>query len=112
MKLFLFILLASFAMAQDRAWDVSVGAFAASAAVDAHSSWGRYELNPIVGTGQFGSRQAATTLSISASIIAAEYLLLRKYPRLARRMTWTNFAMAGIRFGTAARNYRLSGGIQ
>jgi len=99
-------------MAQDRAWSISAGAFAVSAALDAHSSWGRYETNPIIGRGQFGSRQAATTLGISAGVITAEYLLLRKHPRLARTLTWTNFAITGIRFGTAARNYRLSGGPQ
>lgn len=112
MRFLLLVFLALPTFAQDRAWKLSVTSVAVSATLDAQSSWGGYEMNPIVGRGQFGARQAATSLSITAGVIALEYLVLRKHPQHKRLLTWTNFAIAGVRTGTAIRNYRLPGGPQ
>lgn len=109
MRALLLVLVALPALAQDSAWRASVAAVAASSALDVHSSFGAYELNPIVGRGQFGSRQASISLGITAGVLVFEYLVVRKHPRFERTLTWTNFAVAGARAGTAARNYRLGG---
>jgi len=69
---------------------------------------GAYELNPIVGRGPFGTRQAATSLGITAGVLVAESLIVRKWPKMRRAFTWTNFGIAGVRGGTAIRNYSLT----
>lgn len=93
---------------QERAIDAyraSQLAFAAGATADIASSFGRTELNPILGRGQFGTQQAGRSIAISAGALLAGELIARKWPRSRKLLTWVNFASAGVRFGAAGRNW-------
>lgn len=59
------------------AWRVTAATFAVAGVVDVHSSRGRYELNPILGRGEFSARAATTSLGITGGVLVAQYLALR-----------------------------------
>lgn len=69
-----------------RVWTATLATMAASAAVDIHSSWGRYELNPALASqgSVFGGRHAALSAGITVAWIAGEVLVLRLLSRLYR----------------------------
>jgi hypothetical protein len=85
---------------------ISWAAVAAANAADAATSWGRGELNPALGYGRFGARQAAIKGGVTAGAILLEYVLVRKYPRSARVFRILNFADAGVTGLVAAENVR------
>lgn len=78
---------------------------ASSAVADVQSSWGRYELNPVLGRGQFGARQAAISAGITGGLLLLERPLVRHHPSLRKPLTVVNFVVSGIRFGVAAQNW-------
>lgn len=104
MRLALLALLCLPLVAQDRLYRVSVVTVAAAHVVDAHSSWGGYEANPLLGSGRFGGRHAA----IKAAWVAGPLVAQSRMPAKHRRwMTWVNFATAGALMWVAGRNYRV-----
>jgi len=109
-KLYLLLFLSLPVLSQDqdqnRAWKLSVAAAATGTILDVQSSWGGYELNPVVGRGIFGVRQTVAVSVVTAGVMAFEYLLLRKHHRYARVLTWTNYIVAGAHTGAAVRNWR------
>lgn len=88
-------------------WWASVGAMIAASALDAHSSWGRQELNPILAgqNGQFGGRAVAIKAGLVAGVAAAQFFLLRNNPEAEKYVSVGNFGMAGVLAGVAMRNY-------
>lgn len=80
-------------------------ALASATAMDVHSSQGLYEMNPVLGRGPFGGRQAAVKVSIVGGLIAAEYLVIRKWPKTEKAWRWVNWLGAAGTVGVAASNY-------
>jgi hypothetical protein len=88
-------------------WWSSVAAVVAGSALDAHSSWGRQELNPVLrgANGEFGMRAVAIKAAIAGGVVGVQYLLLRKNPGAAGHAAVANFAMAGVFGGVAYYNH-------
>jgi hypothetical protein len=90
-------------------WRVSLLSLSAANAFDMHSSWGKHELNPMLGgpTGKFGTQGALMKLGLQGGLMGVEYLLTRGHPsrKMYRVLSVVNFgASAGIG-AVAARNY-------
>lgn len=88
-------------------WWSSVVAVVAGSALDAHSSWGRQELNPVLrgANGEFGMKAVAIKAAIAGGVVGAQYLMLRKNPGAAKHAAIANFAMAGVFGGVAYYNH-------
>lgn len=122
--LFVYLLFAMFAHAETRnlvehprpgtrpskLWRFSVAALAASSAADAWSSYGRTEANPLLRSpgGTFSARALGIKAAIAGGGVAAQWLVMRKRPESANAAAITNFGMAGLFTGVAARNWRIS----
>ena len=106
MRLATLLLLALPAAAQYRA---SVAAVGACAVADAASSWGRYELNPIlVGPGgRFDGRSVAIKGAITGGTLGALWLVQRRWPHLRRGATAAQWVGAGLTCGAAVRNWAI-----
>jgi hypothetical protein len=93
---------------RSRWWKASVALLAASSAVDAHSSWGRMEANPVLrnGSGRFGMQGVAIKAMVLGGVVGAQYLLLRKGPQAERFGTVTNVVFSGVLVGAAVSNHR------
>ncbi len=81
----------------------------ASQALDATSSYGMRELNPILGgsDGRFGMQSVSIKLGVTGALLGAEYLIVRAHPRAARMFTKLNWAAAMVTFGVAVHNYSI-----
>ncbi len=90
--------------AENRLWKWSLAAVAAGNAADMATSIGRYELNPVLGVGRFGPRAAGVKMGLSTAVIGMQYLMVRRKPEAARRLSYVNFAMAAATGGAAAYN--------
>ena len=92
-----------------RRWVVSLAPLAASQALDAHSSWGHRELNPLLAdaNGGFGMKATGIKVGTLAGVVGVEYLLVRKYPRTAKFLSIVNLASAGVTSSFAIHNYNL-----
>jgi hypothetical protein len=90
-----------------QAWKRSLIPFLASQSLDAASSYGYRELNPLLAgrDGRFGVR--ATTLKFAAvgALIGMEYLVARKNPRMANLFSKMNWSGAAATTGFAVHNY-------
>jgi hypothetical protein len=97
--------IASGASDYNRHFNASQIALAISQVPDSHSSWGRFELNPVLGRGAFGPRQLAIKAGVTTSLLVAQRH--RVFKRHRRLFTVANFAVAGITLAVARRNYGL-----
>lgn len=88
-------------------WKASVFTLAASSTLDAASSWGLVEQNPILGRGTFGSRQVLIKGGITGGAILTEYLFVRKHPERKHVLTLLNFSASGVLVGVSIHNWRL-----
>ena len=90
-------------------WRCSLGTLALANVLDAHSSWGKRELNPNLSgnQGTFGLLGALLKLGIQGSVFGAEYLILRRRPsaRLYHLLTVINAGDAAATGLVAAHNY-------
>ncbi len=75
-------------------WHYSVAALAAATAVDIHSTVGGYELNPVLGRGPFGPRQATIKVSIVGGVVLAQYLIQRKWKKARKSASSWSLAIA------------------
>lgn len=89
-----------------RAWKWSVAALAAGNAADAASSYGRPELNPVLGQ-QFGGRSGAIKFGIVGGAVLAQYIINKKLPQAEKPLAVINFGMAGAFGAVAIRNARM-----
>jgi hypothetical protein len=92
-------------------WAISLAPLVASEALDAASSYGLRELNPVLAQpdGRFGMKAACVKFGVIGGLIGVEYLLVRKYPRSAKFFTVINWTTAGATTGLAIHNYTLPG---
>ena len=91
----------SYAQPLYRASQIAAGV---ASATDIASSWGRRELNPVLGRGTFGVRQTGIKVGLLTSTMYTSDRLTFK--RRRRLLTVVNFAVAGVMTGVAVRNYR------
>jgi hypothetical protein len=95
--------------AAKRAWKISLAPFAAGQTLDAASSYGRPELNPLIASsdGGFGTKAAIVKVGVSGALVGVEYLLVRKYPRSARVLAKLNWSGAVLSTSLAVHNFAL-----
>lgn len=79
---------------------------AAGHTLDTVSSYGRYELNPILGRGTFGRRQAGIKISVGAGLALGSWLLALKSPESCRVVSRLNILEGAALSGVALRNWR------
>jgi len=92
-------------------WILSAVALVAASAIDAHSSQGRMEMNPLLRgpNGTFSSRRAfAIKSAASGGMLLLQAILIKRNPdrNLYKPFAVTNTVLAGITLGTSVRNYR------
>jgi hypothetical protein len=88
-------------------WAISIAAMAAASLLDAATSTGKIEQNPLLrnSQGQFcGGRAAAYKSAAAGGLVALELLFARKDPALYKASTVVNFATAGAFTAMAWRN--------
>jgi hypothetical protein len=92
-----------------RRWAVSLSPLVASQALDAASSYGMRELNPLLANsnGSFGSKAAGIKFSAIGGLVAVEYLLVKKYPKSAKAFSILNWTSTAITTGLTVHNYNL-----
>jgi len=93
-------------------WLWSALALVAASALDAHSSHGRMETNPLLRgpNGAFNSRRAFIVKgAANGGILLLQAILIKKMPdrNLYKSFALTNSIMAGVTAGTAVRNYQM-----
>lgn len=90
-------------------WWGSVAAVIAASSVDAHSSWGRQELNPVLrdSNGRFAVKGVALKAAIAGGVVAAQWFMMRRNPKAAKYAAVTNFGMASLFGYVAIHNYGL-----
>lgn len=89
-------------------WKASLAALATATVVDAHSSWGRMEANPLLrnSNGRFGMQGIAFKAAIFGGVAGAQYLLTRKNPKAEKYGAVTNFVLSGVLTGAAIANHQ------
>ena len=97
------LLAASLSAQPRKLWLVSLAALTAANVADAQSSWGRPELNGILGA-RFGGRGIAIKVGINGAWIVGQVIVLRRH-RAYRAFAVGNFAAAGVFTGAAVHNY-------
>lgn len=90
-----------------KVWVISALAVAGATLLDARSSAGRYELNPLLrdSSGRFSpSRGIALKSGVTAGALLLQVLAARKKPDAYRTSSIVNFGMTGVFSAVAARN--------
>jgi len=92
-----------------RQWAISLAPLFASEALDAASSYGMRELNPLLAgsNGGFGMKATTIKFGVIGALAGAEYFVVRKHPASAKLFTIVNWATAGATTGLAVHNYGL-----
>jgi len=92
-----------------RQWAISLAPLFASQALDAASSYGMRELNPLLASpdGGFGMKATSLKFGVIGALAATEYFLVKKYPRSAKVFTIVNWATSGATSALAVHNYSL-----
>ena len=91
-------------------WRASVLSLAAASALDVHSSWGKHELNPALGSGQeakFGVQGALIKMGLQGGLVGLEYLITRGHPtgKVYKALSFVNFGAAAAEAIVAVHNY-------
>jgi hypothetical protein len=92
-----------------RQWAISLAPLFASQALDAASSYGMRELNPLLAgsNGGFGMKATTIKFGVIGALAGAEYLIVRKHPASAKFFTIVNWVTAGGTTGVAVHNFGL-----
>lgn len=92
-----------------RSWRISLAPLVASQVLDASSSYGRRELNPMLASsnGGFEMKGVMTKMGATGIAVGAEYLIIRKYPRAARVISRLNWTTGIVTTGFAIHNYAI-----
>ena len=90
-------------------WVISLAPLFASEALDAASSYGMRELNPLLAgsNGGFGMKATVLKFGVAGALAGVEYVLVKKYPRSAKFFTVVNWSTAGVTSGLAMHNFQL-----
>jgi hypothetical protein len=99
------------ANAWHKRWAISIAPLLASQALDAASSYGMRELNPVLAgpDGTFGVKATAVKFGIVGGLIGVECVVVKQFPKSAKFFTVLNWTTAGVTTGLAIHNYRLPG---
>lgn len=90
-------------------WWASVAALATASVLDARSSWGRQELNPLLQgpNGRFNARSVEIKSAIVGASVAFQWFALRHHSqKLEKPLGFANLAAAGLTAGAAIHNLR------
>ena len=92
-----------------KAWKRSLLPLLASQSLDAASSYGMRELNPVLADsrGAFGMRATTMKLGVVGAFAGVEYVIVRKHPGAARVFSKLNWTAAGITTGVAVHNFAI-----
>lgn len=92
-----------------KSWKISLAPLVASQALDAASSYGMRELNPLLASANGGFEMKATSikLGVTGALVGVEYLIVRKYPRSARVISKLNWTSGIVTTGFAVHNYAI-----
>ena len=92
-----------------KSWKISLIPFIASQGLDAASSYGMRELNPLLASsnGGFEMKAVAIKLGATGALVGAEYLIVRKYPRSARVISKLNWTTGVVTAGFAVHNFAI-----
>lgn len=92
-----------------KAWTRSLIPLFASQSLDAASSYGLRELNPLLAdpNGGFGMRATTVKFAAVGMFAGGEYVLVRKYPRSAKFFSKLNWTAAAVTAGFAIHNFAL-----
>ena len=113
MKIFLLVAFAALACRAEElaslekpstSWKFSVGFMVGGSALDAASSFGRVELDPILGRGNYGARQVGFQAGAMVALPLIERWTIRRWPRSQRTWTYVNYAIGGAHIGAAVHN--------
>ncbi len=89
-------------------WRISQALLIGANTADIASSWGKYEANPLLRTGQrFGYGAMAIKLGVLAGSLTAQHFVVRKSPRQVPFLTSANLAGTAVLSVVAARNMRV-----
>jgi hypothetical protein len=90
-----------------RSWKISLVPLVGSQALDAASSYGMRELNPLLASSNGGFEMKATSikLGVTGALVGVEYLVVRRYPRSARVISKLNWTSGIVTTGFAVHNY-------
>jgi len=94
-----------------RWWKRSAVMLAAAGAVDAASSYGRAEVNPVLrgAGGRFSAKSVGIKAAITGGGLLAQWLIVRKNPETAGKLAIVNVGMSGALGGVAAYNWSNAG---
>jgi hypothetical protein len=92
-----------------KVWLVSALALLAATSVDASSSWGKYETNPLLASadGRFGARGVSIKFGLAAATIVPQ-ILMRKNRGVTRVFTIANFGETVMFVPIVKHNYGIS----
>ena len=92
-----------------KAWKISLVPLVSSQSLDAASSYGMRELNPLLASSNGGFEMKATSikLGVTAAIVGVEYLIVRKYPRSTRVISKLNWTSGIVTTGFAIHNFAI-----
>lgn len=92
-----------------KSWKISIAPLVASQALDAASSYGMRELNPLLASsnGGFEMKAASLKLGLTGAIVGVEYLIIRKHPRSARVISKLNWTTGIVTTGFAVHNFAI-----
>lgn len=90
-----------------RQWAISLAPLFASEALDAASSYGMRELNPLLAgaNGGFGMKATGIKFGVVGALAGAEYFMVRKHPASAKFFSIVNWVTAGATTGLAVHNF-------
>lgn len=87
-----------------RLWRVTQAAMLASTTADVASSYGRRELDPVLGRGRYGIRQTSLEFGITGIVLAVQEIAVHRKPILAKRLAIVNLVRTGAYTGLAVHN--------
>jgi len=92
-----------------KAWKISLIPLVSSQALDAASSYGMRELNPLLASSNGGFEMKATSIKLgaTAAIVGVEYLIVRKYPRSTPVISKLNWTSGIVTTGFAVHNFAI-----
>ena len=92
-----------------KSWEISLVPLVGSQALDAGSSYGMRELNPLLASanGGFEMKGAMIKLGVTGAVVGAEYLVVRRYPRSARLIAKLNWTTGIVTTGFAIHNFAI-----
>lgn len=92
-----------------KSWKISLAPLVASQALDAASSYGMRELNPLLvsSNGGFEEKALFIKLGVTGASVGVECLIVRKYPRSARVISKLNWTSGIVTTSFAVHNYAI-----